>query len=128
MFPPPGTAGAASDVNPYSLYPVPSDNKEKSLMCECEGLELKWPQEKGRLNPASGSTYNPNSEKVNDFLCDYVVDASNSWTVASNNSCAFFCDSYLTTVVRCWDGKWTGQPDLGFWCQNKPFDSDGPTS
>merc|ERR1711970_1130533 len=128
MFPPPGNAGSASDVSPYSLYPVPSDTKEKSLMCECEGLQLKWPQEKGRLNPAGGATYNPNTENVNDFLCDYVVDASNSWTVASNNSCAFFCDSYLTAVVRCWDGKWTGQPDLGFWCQNKPFDSDGPTS
>merc|ERR1712098_761321 len=76
LFPPHGTAGSASDENPTSLYPVPSDSKEKSLMCECEGLELKWPQEEGRLNPMNGQFYNPNTENVNDFLCDYVVDGS----------------------------------------------------
>jgi len=126
LFPPPGTPGSASDDNIYSKYPVPSDSKEKSLMCECEALQLKWPTVKGVLNNPAGTDYNPNTEDVNDFLCDYVVDVTNSWTVASNNSCAWFCDSYLSAVVRCWDGKWTGQPELGFWCQNKPGVTNGP--
>jgi len=130
LFPPqrlnPKSKFASQSPNtPWSKYPVPNDPKDISLQCQCETLALRWPTEKGVLNNQFGKSYNPNTEDVTDFLCDYALDSSAE--VVSNNTCVLFCDSYLTSVVRCWDGKWTGRPDLGFWCQNEPDETNGPT-
>merc|ERR1712066_243862 len=37
------------------------------------------------------------------------------------------CDTYFVAPFRCWNGKWTGKPELGVWCQNNPDETNGPT-
>merc|ERR1719470_757942 len=99
------------------LYPTPTDATGLSLKCHCETLQLTWP---------FGGTdfYDPNTEAGTDFLCN--EDRTDPKHVEHGNTCAFFCDNYLTAVVRCWDGQWTGEPELGFWCKTEPGTSTGP--
>jgi len=115
--------------NPTSLYPVPNDPATVSLSCECETLEVRWPTVSGLLNNPSGSYYNPNTENVVDFLCDYAIDTSLSeYKIYGNNTCTLFCSNMYQATVRCWDGKWTGNPEAGFWCKSSPSASgSGPT-
>jgi len=108
-------------------YPKPDASKTDSLKCACETLELRWPTSNLQVNLPEGLLYDPNTEDINSFLCQTDNDKNNPGFVESGDSCTLFCDTYFVAPFRCWNGKWTGKPELGVWCQNNPDETNGPT-
>ena len=103
-----------------SGYPTPSE--EHSLTCGCEDLSVKWPPLRDSEDQIF---YDPSAEKGTDFVCQQSIDtASGEFIIETDNSCILFCDSYLVADVRCLNGEWTGQPELGFWCYQEPIKED----
>ena len=39
--------------------------------------------------------------------------------IKTTNKCQLWCDRQLISVTQCTDGLWTGNPGLGFWCNEK---------
>ena len=39
--------------------------------------------------------------------------------IKTTNKCQLWCDRQLISVTQCTDGLWTGNPGLGFWCNQK---------
>ena len=73
-------------------------------------------------------TYNPNLEKGTEFFCDPPCSLSQANLPAridTNTQCHLLCDKMLVAVIECKQSMWSGQPDLGFWCnqENKPIGS-----
>merc|ERR1712098_614826 len=49
---------------------------------------------------------------------------NSTYVVQEDNDCIMYCDSHLTTAIKCNDGSWTGEPELGFWCYSEPAGSE----
>lgn len=65
-------------------------------------------------------TYNPNKEPGAEFHCSNPID----WdqlpvTLKSSDRCYLLCDYMLTATISCKDGKWTGLPGKGLWCNHE---------
>ena len=43
------------------------------------------------------------------------------FTIVTGQLCEFFCDFHLVATVTCVGGKWTGEPELGYWCYHFPL-------
>ena len=103
-------------------YPTPAD--EQGYSCGCKALDVVWPLGENVL-PADQFYYDPSAEKGTDFVCSQSIDtADGEFIIETDNSCILFCDSYLVADVRCLNGEWTGQPELGFWCYQEPIKED----
>jgi len=62
-------------------------------------------------------TYNPNMEKGAAFHCNPPIDWDNlPAKIDGTAHCNLLCDNMLVASMDCHNLKWTGQPDLGFWC------------
>jgi len=106
-------------------YPKP--NEVQPYACGCKDLNVVWPLGEGVL-PADQFSYDPSTEMGTDFVCKDTIDtATGEFIINTDNSCKLFCDSYLLADVRCVNGEWTGQPELGFWCYDEPSQDDALT-
>jgi len=114
-------------LNNNQKYPKPDASKANSLKCACETLELRWPTTNLQINNPEGLLYDPNTEDINSFLCETANDKNKPGFVESVDACVLLCDTYLVATFRCWNGKWTGKPELGAWCQKNPSETNGPT-
>jgi len=67
-------------------------------------------------------TYNPNMEKGAAFHCNPPIDWDNlPAKIEGTAHCNLLCDNMLVASMDCHNLKWTGKPDLGFWCaEEKP--------
>ena len=76
------------------------------MMCNaCEPLKL---------------TYNPNEELGAEFHCFPPIDMSKlPIKIELNVTCNLLCDKILIAETKCRDFMWTGNPELGFWCNQK---------
>lgn len=115
-----GTADLAFP-QPDTTYPTPAD--EQVFACGCQNLEVVWP-----LGAAASDQwwYDPSDEEGTDFVCNNPIDTENgNFIIETGNTCILFCDSHLVADVRCINGEWTGQPELGFWCYKQPVEENG---
>jgi len=65
-------------------------------------------------------TYNPNKERGAEFSCEPPVNFENLPARIDNTAtCNLLCDKMLEAVVECENSKWTGYPELGFYCSEK---------
>jgi len=106
------------------VYPTPADAQE--FACGCKNLLVQWPVVDP--DPADNSDqwfYDPSFETGTDFVCDNAIDTeTGEFIIETDNKCLLFCDSHLVADVRCLNGEWTGQPELGFWCYQFPEKDD----
>jgi len=99
------------------IYPTPDQNQ--TFACGCKDLDVKWAT--NFTDPATFFYYDPNTEPGTEFICEQNIDQSQgTYIITTENKCLLFCDSYLVADVRCLNGEWTGQPELGFWCYTEP--------
>jgi len=62
-------------------------------------------------------TYNPNMEKGAAFHCNPPIDWDNlPAKIDGTAHCNLLCDNMLVASMDCHNLKWTGRPELGFWC------------
>ena len=77
----------------------------EDMPCFCQALNL---------------TYNPIKEKGAQFFCNPPID----WKglpakITSSTQCSLLCDLMLVATIECRDGRWTGQPEAGWWCSEE---------
>jgi len=67
-------------------------------------------------------TYNPNEETGAAFHCNPPINWDNlPAKIDGTAHCNLLCDNMLVASMDCHNLKWTGNPDLGFWCaEEKP--------
>jgi len=115
---------------PRGPYPLPTYNETSvpaPLQCGCSPLHVIWRPE-AMESDENNYYYDPNDEEGTDFVCKIPATTVNStYVVQEDNDCVMYCDTHLTTAIKCNDGSWTGEPELGFWCYNEPAGSE-PTS
>jgi len=108
---------------PGGPYPLPTYNESDvpaPLKCGCSPLHITWPPE-AMDGDENYYFYDPNDEAGTDFVCKIpAVRVNGAYVVQEDNDCILYCDSHLTTAVKCNDGVWTGEPKLGFWCYSEP--------
>merc|ERR1711872_18188 len=107
-----------------SAYPTPAETQ--AFLCGCKSLPVQWPVEDPD-DSVDGDQwwYDPNTEEGTDFVCDKPIEWKNGeYIIETDNKCLLFCDSHLVADVRCLNGEWTGQPELGFWCYQFPEKDD----
>jgi len=95
-------------------YPKPDE--VQTFACGCPDLHVEW------TDAGTGDVfyYDPNTEPGTEFICEKAIDNYGEYVIETDNHCILFCDSYLVADVRCLNGEWTGEPDLGFWCYTEP--------
>jgi len=69
-------------------------------------------------------TYDPNKEVGAEFYCTPKVDFTNATVtnpvrISDETSCVLLCDRIPTSHLQCINTKWSGKPDVGFWCNEK---------
>merc|ERR1711892_1652871 len=108
-------SGEPLQASVYSAsYPTPD---QPDLECGC--------QEVGKF------MYDPNEEDRAKFTCDgrNADEFKNprGWTIKNGDKCELFCSNEPKPFVSvyCEKSAWKGQPDLGFWCYDKP-EKPGP--
>jgi len=115
---------------PGGPYPLPTYNETDMpapLMCACSPLHITWPPE-AMDGDEDSYFYDPNDEEGTDFVCKIPpTEVNSTYVVQEDNDCIMYCDSHLTTAVKCNDGVWTGEPELGFWCYSEPL-ADNPST
>jgi len=101
--------------NPVAFPPGPLSYP--AVLNKPDGPDMKC----GGCKPLN-LTYNPNEEKGTGFHCNPSLDwASLPVKIDETTQCDLLCDRMLVASVECKDGKWTGQPEVGFWCtKQKP--------
>jgi len=109
--------------NPKGPYPLPTNNETSvpvPLKCACSPLHIIWHPE-AMESEENYHYYDPNDEEGTEFACKIPpTKNNNTYVVEQDNDCIMYCDSHLTTSVKCSNGVWTGEPELGFWCYNEP--------
>merc|ERR1711892_885041 len=108
-------SGEPLQASVYSAsYPTPD---QPDLECGC--------QEVGKF------VYDPNEEDRAEFTCKgrNADEFKNprGWTIKNGDKCELLCSNEPKPFVSayCEKSAWKGQPDLGFWCYDKP-DNPGP--
>ena len=77
----------------------------KDMPCFCQSLNL---------------TYNPNTERGATFFCDPTIDWKNlPAKILASSQCSLLCDLMLVATIECREGRWTGQPEAGWWCSEE---------
>merc|ERR1719431_338140 len=99
--------------NPVAFPPGPLSYP--AVLNKPDGPDMKC----GGCKPLN-LTYNPNEEKGTGFHCNPPLD----WDtlpvkIDEMTQCDLLCDRMLVASVECKDGKWTGQPEVGFWCTKR---------
>ena len=97
-------------------YPKPDAKEATALQCDCQALQVKWG------GPSNEEFfYDPNAEDAAEFICteDVPTDAG-EYIIQTDNLCVLYCDRQYVTTATCVSGKWTGQPEWGFWCYAEP--------
>jgi len=95
-------------------YPTPD---QPDMVCGCEAV--------------GPFTYDPNTEAGAEFVCQgWEADrysAEGGWTIKNNDICELFCSNEPQPIVSayCEGATWKGEPELGFWCYDKP-ENPGP--
>jgi len=105
---------------PKGPYPLPTNNETSvpaPLKCACSPLHVMWPPEATEFDE-NNYYYDPNDEEGTDFVCKTHLNGT--YIVMEDNLCFMYCDTHLTASIKCNDGVWTGQPNLGFWCYTQP--------
>jgi len=75
--------------------------------------------------------YDPNAEDGATFICrNWSPDKysqEGGWTITTSDRCDLYCnyETKPAVSVYCDETTWKGNPDLGFWCYEKP-DNSGP--
>jgi len=115
------TSGAELEFPPYpadtGIYPTP--DQMQTFGCGCKDLHVEWATDFTNLD--TFFYYDPNTEPGTEFICEQSINQSQgTYIITTENKCILFCDSYLVADVRCLNGEWTGQPELGFWCYTQP--------
>ena len=65
-------------------------------------------------------TYNPNDEEGAEFYCRPEFSwAGQPTKIETTTRCHLLCNRMLVATAQCKEGVWTGQPELGFWCDQK---------
>merc|ERR1711892_763091 len=95
-------------------YPTPD---QPDMECGC--------QEVGPYN------YNPNDENGAMFVCQgwrpEQYKKAGGWSIKNSDKCDLFCSNEPQPIasVYCDAATWKGEPNLGFWCYDKP-ENPGP--
>jgi hypothetical protein len=77
----------------------------EDMPCNCQSLNL---------------TYNPNSEPGAQFFCSPLLDWNSlPVRISATSQCSLLCDLMLVASIECKEGKWTGQPEAGWWCSEE---------
>jgi len=105
-------------------YPTP-DNPPPNCLCRIS-IVLTWPP-LGFPQPAF--YYDPRREpgafmECEDEVARPVPGKAYRFEIETHNICRYFCDTYLVSTVKCEDGKWTGNPENGFYCWSRPTVND----
>jgi len=69
-------------------------------------------------------TYDPNKEVGAEFYCIPPLDTTNATVtnpvrIDDETSCVLLCDRTPTSHLECRGTKWSGKPEVGFWCNEK---------
>merc|ERR1712098_510477 len=98
------------------------------LKCACSPLHVIWRPD-AMESDNNYYYYDPTDEEGTEFVCKIpATRINNTYVVQEDNDCIMYCDTHLTTSVKCNGGVWTGEPELGFWCYNEPSESSAPTT
>merc|ERR1712013_77314 len=90
-------------------YPTPD---QPDMVCGCQDV--------------GPFKYDPNDEEGAEFVCQgWEADRykkEEGWTIKNSDHCELFCSNEPQPIARvtCQGDIWEGQPEIGFWCYQKP--------
>merc|ERR1719233_2462350 len=109
----PTVSPARRSLTYLAPYPTPD---QPDMVCGCE-----------EVGPFK---YNPNDEEGAEFVCQgwepQRYDKEDGWTIKNSDHCELFCSNEPQPIatVACQGNTWEGQPEIGFWCYQKPENAE----
>ena len=88
-----------------NFWPQPD---QADLVCGCKDIPVP---------------YDPNAEEGAEFKCSRNgnnIEIISGLTIKTGLECQLKCGGRITAVVSCKAGIWSGEPEKGFYCYQKP--------
>ena len=88
-----------------NFWPQPD---QADLVCGCKDIRVE---------------YDPNDEEGAEFVCSENgknIEIRSGLTIKTGYECQLKCSGSLVALVSCKAGVWSGEPEKGFYCYQKP--------